>query len=166
MMALRLAPPLVSLAALGVLWLLLTAGNPASWLLGVPTALWAWVTYRHLRAERHVPGPRISGWGALQFIPYFLRESIRGGVDVAWRVWSPHVAVQPDFFHYSVTLPAGVARAFFVYVIGLLPGTLTVEATDNGQLYIHALNAGSANPQGVATLERRIAALCGLTEAP
>lgn len=155
------------LAAFILLWWLLTAGDVVSWLVGLPTVLLAWLAYRHLRlrtvtASAPLVLTTLSWQGILRFIPFFLLESIRGGVDVAWRVWLLRIPVQPDFLVYSVHLPAGTARAVFLYTIGLLPGTLSVEMDDNGQLHIHALMADAAAQAGVVRLEQRIAAVFGL----
>lgn len=149
-----------ALVALAVLWWLLSAGSWQAWVLGVPSVLLAWLAYRQLRGKRHTFN--VAWLGVAQFIPYFLWQSLRGGLDVAWRVWLPRVPVEPHFLTYPLQLPAGTARAVFVYTVGLLPGTLSVEMQE-GQLLIHALNPSVEAHAELAALEQRIAALFALS---
>ena len=64
------------------LWWALTGGAADSWLVGVPSVLAATVASQ-LLWRRH------TGWWSplalLRFVVFFLRESMRGGVDVARR---------------------------------------------------------------------------------
>lgn len=154
------------LAILTVFWWLLVAGDVGSWILGVPTVLLAWLAYRQLYLAKSSSvsqvGTAVSWFGVLRFVSFFLLESIRGGVDVAWRVWLPRIPIHPEFLVYPIHLPAGTARTLFIYSIGLLPGTLSAELGEDGQLHIHALIVDASTQEGLARVERRIADVFGL----
>jgi len=70
----------LTLGSLAGVWWLLSGGEPASWMIGLPTVIATGWAVRRL-------GPAQAGalWvrGLLRFIPFFLWESLRGGVDVA-----------------------------------------------------------------------------------
>jgi multicomponent Na+:H+ antiporter subunit E len=94
------------------------------------------------------------------FLGYFVVESFRGGVDVAWRVLHPRMPVDPVYRDFDTALPAGLPRSVFVSVVNLLPGTLCVQLSDDGRVRIHALTAGAGD--GVPRLERRVRRLFGI----
>jgi multicomponent Na+:H+ antiporter subunit E len=103
-----------------------------------------------------VPGEAYP-WRPLRmilFIGYFLRESARGGVDVAWRALAPGMPIQPEFIKFELDLPSGLPKTLMVAVISLLPGTLSVRLLETGQLEIHALTPRAG--RGLPGLQRRI----------
>lgn len=96
----------------------------------------------------------------LRFLGYFLRESLRGGVDVASRALRPSLPIAPHLFEHRLTLPPGMPRTVMVSVVSLLPGTLSVTIDADGRLLVHAL--ASQGAEDVAELERRVAHLFSL----
>ena len=76
----------------------------------------------------------LVGGGALDFAGFFLRESVRGGWDVARRAISPGLALSPAIVCYSFHLPPGPSRLFFCSAISLLPGTAVVAIADSNYL--------------------------------
>jgi multicomponent Na+:H+ antiporter subunit E len=96
------------------------------------------------------------------FMTFFLIESFRGAVDVAWRALRRDLPIDPHLVHYRVSLPPGPARTLLAGVVSLLPGTLTADTTDDGaSLTVHAI---AADPQrSVRALEAKVAALYGVT---
>ncbi len=80
-----------------LLWWVLTGGRASSWIIGVPTiALALWVMSR----LPQTPLRPISFAGLLRFIPYFLLQSIRGGIDVARRTYSPTLPLDPQIIEF------------------------------------------------------------------
>jgi multicomponent Na+:H+ antiporter subunit E len=140
---------------LALLWVLLSGGAAASWVVGVPAVL---------AAALLLPAPAAQGWrlraaGVPGFVAFFVRESWRGGVDVALRVLGPRLRVQPGLVWHRWQLPAeGPGRTLFVLCASLLPGTLVAEQRQHGAL-IHALDTGAAVAAELAALERAIAGL-------
>jgi multicomponent Na+:H+ antiporter subunit E len=142
-----------------LLWLVLAGTDPTSWVIGAPSilaALWAKV---RLSGE---PIRRLSVPGAIRFLPYFLWESLKGGVDVALRVLGSRVRVNPGYIDYRLRLARPSARVLFMDLINLLPGTLTADVEGN-RAKIHTLDLGGDHLRSLMDLEERVAALFGET---
>lgn len=102
-----------------------------------------------------------SPWQALTFAAYFLRESLRGGLDVARRALHPRLPVQPHFVDHALRLPAGPPRTLMVGLVSLLPGSLCADIDlSRNVLRVHLLAERAGD--GLDELESRIAALFGL----
>lgn len=137
------------------LWLLLSGGEPSSWLIGVPVIVAAAWSVRLLPT----PGRgRFSPIAALRFLPFFLWESLRGGVDVASRVLASEVRVRPGFESYPLRLAQEPARVMFANAVSLLPGTLAADLSGD-RLRVHALDTTSDFRAELERLERRIGAI-------
>jgi multicomponent Na+:H+ antiporter subunit E len=136
-------------------WLGLNGGDLGSWLIGGPAVLAAALLGGALRSD---PGPRLRWRGLLPFAVFFLRESLRGGWDVARRVLHPRLPVAPGFIHFATALPEGPVRYFFVNVVSLLPGTVSA-GFEGDRIVIHALDVDSGIETALRSLERRVAKL-------
>lgn len=133
---------LVLAVPLAMLWWLLTNGNPTSWLIGVPVVLAASWSLQHLRATSR---RSFSINGLIRFIPFFIWESLRGGIDVARRTLAPRLQIRPGFVTYPTLLQGNSARVFFINSVSLLPGTLAADFNAD-QLTIHVLD-NSIDPE-------------------
>lgn len=135
------------------LWWVLSDGSVASWLIGLPAlASAAW-------ASRRLDGlsaARVSLLGLARFVPFFLWQSLRGGVDVALRTLAPRMRIRPGFSHYRTGLNTPSARTLFVNCVSLLPGTLAADLQGEW-LEIHALSIESDPHAELARLERVVA---------
>ena len=143
---------------MALIWLGLNGTDWSSWIVGGPVAFAAaWISVKLL--------PAISWhWsvgGAIAFAGWFLRESLRGGWEVAWRALSPKLALSPAIVCFPFHLPPGAARLFFGAAIGLLPGTAVVAITEEN-LCVHALDFSPRVEEELRALEIRVAALFGL----
>lgn len=97
----------------------------------------------------------------VEFAGFFLVESFRGGIDVAWRSLHPRMPVSPRFFEHEIQVPEGQPSTLLISVISLLPGTLSAELQrDEHVLVVHTLADGGE--ESVERLERRIARLFSL----
>ena len=134
---------------LAALWWLLVDGDPASWILGVPAvAAGVWLA---VRLHGH-PGGAPSVPGLLRLAPYFLYESLRGGIDVAGRTLSPRLRVRPGLYVYRVSLSQRGARVLFANCVSLLPGTLAA-GLDGERLVLHLLDLDSDPEADLRRLE-------------
>ena len=155
---------LLRLALFSAIWLVIAGTDPTSWVIGAPAVLAAtWASLR-LR-QRDGRAPRV--FAALLFVPYFLVESLKGGLDVAWRVMRPRMRIAPGVHTYRLGLANASARVVMLDTLSLLPGTLSADLRGD-LLTIHALDAsdGAALDADIARLERRIGTLFGETLAP
>lgn len=144
---------LLILSTLAGLWWLLAGGEPASWVIGAPAVLAAGWAMRRLR-ERS-PGT-VSVTGLVRFIPFFLWESLCGGVDVARRILAPRMRIQPGFSKFRTELRQQDARVFLVTCVSLLPGTLAADLQGDG-LSLHVLDMESDPEPELRRLERSVA---------
>lgn len=145
-----------------VLWVLLTGGPAASWVVGAPVAVLAAWAGAAMAPERSW---RLRPLGAIVFLAFFLRHSLRGAWDVGRRALLPSLPVAPGRLQYACGLPSGTPRTVFANAVSLLPGTLFVADRD-GTIELHAVDSGLPVERELAMLEARVAALFGIpTEA-
>ncbi len=98
------------------------------------------------------------------FFGYFLRESLVGGLDVAWRALHPALPIEPHWVEHRLRLPSGQPRTLMISVVSLLPGTLSAELTGDNTLVIHSI---APRPDStIKGLEQRIVWLFSLEDAP
>jgi len=142
-----------------LLWGTLTDGNLSAWTVGIPVI--AAATLLSMKLLPHYRW-RWRFLALLRFIPFFLRRSLSGSVDVAWRALSPRLPLNPRFLEYDLRLPHGPAPVFFVNVVSLLPGTVGVEIQKE-RLIVHALDGDAAILDELRAIEEAIAALFGAT---
>lgn len=145
-------------AFFAALWWLLNGGDARSWVVGGPVALAAAVLSARLQPER------LWRWrlaGVLPMAWFFLRESVRGGFDVARRALRPGLPLKPGVLCFRTRLPGGSARLLFAALISLLPGTLVIGLEDDA-LQVHALDCGPGAETELRALEQRVAALFGV----
>lgn len=145
-----------------IVWLILVGPNAASWIIGVPFVVAATQASLRLSEPR---GRSLSLWSLAGFSPYFLVESLRGGLDVAGRVLLPRLRVQPGNQDYRVRLRSPAARLIFIDCISLLPGTLSADLRGD-QVTVHALDVRTDVVADLVGLERRVATLFSETLAP
>jgi multicomponent Na+:H+ antiporter subunit E len=140
------------------IWWILTNGEVASLWVGVPAVVLASAVSISL-----LPPTPLLLRKVLLFMPYFLIHSFKGAVDVAWRVFDPKLPIKPDFIHYELTLPPGLAQVFMVNIVSLVPGTLSAQLQNN-LLTIHVLDNDKNFQVELHILEKNIAKIFGLTE--
>ena len=146
-------------AILAGLWWLIVQGRADAWLVGLPAVALATLASIHLGSR---PLPRLSLTGMMVFVALFLRESVRGGIDVARRTLGPGLRIKPGFHRYPLHISHPAARVLFINCIGLLPGTLAADL-DGDHAELHLLDT-SVNPdQQLLQLEQAVARLFGLT---
>jgi multicomponent Na+:H+ antiporter subunit E len=148
----------VRLGLYALVWLGLNGADGSSWIVGGPVVIAAaWTSVKLLPTVRW----HWSVGGALAFAGWFLRESLRGGWDVACRALSPKLALSPTILCVPFHLPPGAARLFFCGAISLLPGTAVVAITEKS-LCVHALDYSPRVEAELRELESRVAALFGV----
>jgi multicomponent Na+:H+ antiporter subunit E len=153
------APVLWRCALFTLLWWVLAGGRADSWGVGVvAVALATLASLRLLPAA----GQRISPIGLLRFTLFFLYQSLRGGLQVAWFALRPNLALHPAFHDVALRLPEGGARVLLANTLNLLPGTLSVEL-EGDRLCLHVLDASLPAEKEVRAAETRLAHLFGLS---
>ena len=142
-------------AILAFTWWVLSQGAYDSWQVGLPAILTAIIIDYRLSPPK---GNRWSLGGSLVYAFYFLKLSIAGGIDVAWRTYHPRLPLNPAIIEYPLRLTSLSARNLFVCTVSLLPGTLSAELGDN-ILFVHVLDVGRPFKQELKIIEDRVAAV-------
>jgi multicomponent Na+:H+ antiporter subunit E len=120
--------------------------------------------------------PRITALGNIRFTPkiiafsviyiyVFLRELVKSTLDVAGRVISPRLPINPGIVKVKTKLKSPLGRSILANSITLTPGTMTVE-TDGEYFYIHwidiqAEDIDSSTQAIVATFEKYLEVIFG-----
>jgi len=107
---------LVRTAILAFLWWLIAQGQTNAWLIGLPTVALAAMASVYLG---RATSPEISLAGLSGFMVLFLRESVRGGIDVARRTLAPRLRIRPGFKTYRMQLTDPSARVLLVNCLSL-----------------------------------------------
>lgn len=147
----------IRLVFFSLLWWVLTEG-------GLPWSLLslAGVGIAVIVSLRLLP-PGVWSWKVgplLGFLPFFLWQSLLGGLDVAYRALHPRITVQPEVIRHHFQLRQEHSRVFFLWVVSLLPGTAGVDL--HGDVAsVHVLDMNLTGPGKLDELEQRIAKLFG-----
>ena len=142
---------------LAVLWWLITQGQTEAWLVGLPAVVLAALASVALGNDRR---PGFSPAALPAFVMLFLRDSVRGGLDVAWRTLGPRLRVAPGFRRYRLRVAHPAARVLLINCLGLLPGTLAVYL-EGDHAELHLLDTGVEPVPQLRQLEQAIARLFG-----
>lgn len=91
---------------------------------------------------------------ALFYIGAFLVELIKGNVDVAYRVLSPSMPIEPAVIYLPLRVQQPVAISTIANSITLTPGTLTMDYDESANaLYVHTI--AGRDPDAVVAPIRR-----------
>jgi len=88
------------------------------------------------------------------YLAHFVWKLILANLDVARRVLSPHVPVQPGIVAVRTGIQSEIGRLLLANSITLTPGTLTLDSTEvapdgTATLYVHWIDApAEGDPSG------------------
>ena len=144
--------------ACALLWWILTEGRVDGWGIGLVSVGLAVVASLHLLPPART---RFSWRGLFGFIGFFLRHSLRGGVQVATRALRTDMDLAPALIDLPFGLPPGPARVLLACTLNLLPGTLTAVIVGD-TLRLHVLDRRMPIAEEVRMAEMRIARMLGV----
>src|SRR4030042_172907 len=81
------------------------------------------------------------------YIPVFFWYMLIANLDVVYRVLHPAMPIRPGIVKVRTSLKSESARTALANCITLTPGTMTVDITDDGYLYIHWINIRATDVQ-------------------
>ncbi len=96
----------------------------------------------------------LSPLGVIRFLPYFLLTAIRGGWDVARRVFFRTIPIDPDFITIEHD-PDPRKTLVLAWVISLLPGTASTVITEK-TIVVHVLDKNLPVTEEIQELQSRI----------
>jgi len=79
----------------------------------------------------------------LVYIPVFFYYVLKANLDVVYRALHPRMPINPGIVKIKTILKTESGITALANSITLTPGTLTVDLTDDGFLYIHWINVKS-----------------------
>lgn len=96
-----------------------------------------------LPKEHHVFISPVRVFWFLLYLPVFFYYVIVANLDVVYRALHPQMPIKPGIVKIKTTLKTESGITALANSITLTPGTLTVDLTDDGFLYIHWINVKS-----------------------
>ncbi len=79
----------------------------------------------------------------LAYVPVFFYYVIKANFDVVYRALHPRMPINPGIVKIRTHLKTDSGLTALANSITLTPGTLTVDLTDDGYLYVHWINVKS-----------------------
>jgi len=79
----------------------------------------------------------------LVYIPVFFYYVMKANLDVVYRALHPKMPIKPGIVKIKTNLKTESGITALANSITLTPGTLTVDLTDDGYLYVHWINVKS-----------------------
>ncbi len=138
----------IGVVILFAVWVMLTDTSSSELLFGGFTALLVvFLFHKKLSVLEDV---KISPKSLIYMFMYlfvFMWELLKSNIDVALRVISPKLPINPGIVKVKTTLKSPLGRACLANSITLTPGTLTVEMKDEF-FYIHWIDVTSDNIEG------------------
>jgi multicomponent Na+:H+ antiporter subunit E len=131
------------------LWWVLTQGDFYTWWFGLIMIVIATVVSLAIQ-----PPTRWRAIGLIRFIPFFIRQSILGGIDVARRALSPAMPLDPGMVEFPLRATDPTSRVVIAATMSLLPGTVSVELRD-ATIRLHVLDRAMPVEQTLRQLEER-----------
>ncbi len=148
---------MIGFILLTVIWLALTGlSDPAEWGMALLAAAVALVLGRRSRvvdvADGRDDAPAVilsvtALVGLLRFVALFFVALVRANIDMARRVLTPALPIDPVVVEIESALVSPLGRLLLANSITLTPGTLTVDSAP-GRLQIHWIDGTSLNGCG------------------
>ena len=92
------------------------------------------------------------------YVPWLLWAIVKANVDVAKRVLSPQMPIDPQVVRVEATQKSDLCRVIFANSITLTPGTVSLDL-DGEDIVVHALTREAAGDVQSGDMNRRVAAL-------
>jgi len=92
---------------------------------------------------------------ALLYLPVFFYYVFKANLDVVYRALHPKMPIKPGIVKIKTILKTESGITALANSITLTPGTLTVDLTDDGFLYIHWINVKSDDVEQATELIAR-----------
>lgn len=143
-----------------IFWLALSARlDPLFVVLGVLSA--ALVTWLSMGLLEGVLGqadqtPRLHLWHLLTYLVWLVARIPPAGFQVALVVLDPRRTARPGVVRFRTRLASPTARTMLANSITVVPGTMTIEVTDD-VFVVHAFTPAAAEDLATGAMQNRIA---------
>jgi len=128
-----------------VIWMLLTWQIDVQVIIAglIASVIVALLFHEILPKEPHVFLSPIRLFWLLVYLPVFFYYMVKANFDVVYRALHPKMPIKPGIVKIKTNLKTESGITALANSITLTPGTLTVDLTDDGFLYIHWINVKS-----------------------
>jgi len=128
-----------------VIWLILTWTFDIQVVIaGLIASIFVAVLFHEILPKEHrVFFSPVRIFWALVYLPVFFYYVIKANFDVVYRALHPKMPIKPGIVKIKTILKTDSGITALANSITLTPGTLTVDLTDDGFLYIHWINVKS-----------------------
>lgn len=113
----------------------------------IASAIVAILFHEILPKEHHIFFSPIRVFWFLIYLPVFFYYLLKANLDVVYRALHPEMPIKPGIVKIKTTLKTDSGITALANSITLTPGTLTVDLTDDGFLYVHWINVKSKNTE-------------------
>ena len=132
-----------------VIWLLLTwTIDIQVVLLGIIASAGVAILFHEiLPQEHHAFISPVRLFWLLTYLPVFFYYLIKANFDVVYRALHPAMPIHPGIVKIKTDLKTQSGITALANSITLTPGTMTVDLTDDGILYVHWINVKSTETE-------------------
>lgn len=145
-----------------IIWILLTwpftdKGIDAQVIIAglIASAVVAFLFHEILPKEHHVFTSPVRIFWLLVYLPVFFYYIMKANLDVVYRALHPAMPIKPGIVKIKTSLKTDSGITALANSITLTPGTLTVDLTADGFLYIHWINVKSTDVEEATRLIAR-----------
>jgi len=140
-----------------IIWMLLTWQIDVQVIIAglIASAIVALLFSEVLPREHRVFLSPIRLFWLLVYLPVFFYYVIKANLDVVYRALHPKMPIKPGIVKIKTILKTESGITALANSITLTPGTLTVDLTDDGFLYIHWINVKSDDVEQATELIAR-----------
>ncbi len=137
-----------------VVWLLLTWSFDTQMLVAgvIASIIVALLFHEIIPKEHKVFISPVRMFWLLLYLPVFFYYVIKANFDVVYRALHPKMPIKPGIVKIKTILKTESGITALANSITLTPGTLTVDLTDDGFLYIHWINVKSDDIEQATTI--------------
>ena len=140
-----------------VIWMLLTWQIDVQMIIAglIASLIVAFLFREILPKEYHVFISPVRVFWFLVYLPVFFYYVVKANFDVVYRVLHPKMPIKPGIVKIKTILKTEAGITALANSITLTPGTLSVDLTDDGFLYIHWINVKSDDIEQASNLIAR-----------
>ncbi len=158
---------ILSFILLFITWMLLNSSFDVQ-TIGVGIVVSLFVSFAICSKCEVFSAVNLSPKGIIYFFTYFfvfMGALLKSNLDVARRVVSPSLPINPGIVEVETKLKSKIGRLVLANSITLTPGTLTVDIKDD-KIYIHWINVTGADKENatkeiVKTFEKYLEVIYG-----
>ncbi len=128
-----------------ITWVVLTWSVDIQFIIAglVASAIVSILFHEMLPKEHHIFISPVRVFWFLVYVPVFFYYILMANFDVVYRALHPAMPIKPGIVKIKTKLKTDSGITALANSITLTPGTLTVDLTDDGYLYIHWINVKS-----------------------